>query len=82
MTRTPNAPERNWEVQFSGSGAERLRGGAFSGPNARLHELVEPARIEHLLEAFFRAPLEEGRGYTVSMLLTFAAFLETLEAHA
>ena len=81
VMRTPNAPERNWEVQFSGSGAERLRG-VLLGPNARLHELVEPARIEHLLEAFFRAPLEEGRGYTVSMLLTFAAFLKTLEAHA
>ncbi len=71
----PPSAERNWEIQFSGPGSQRLRE-ALLAKGARLHELVEPRRIEALLEDFSRSPLEEGRGYTVSMLLTLSGWLE------
>jgi len=68
--------ERNWEVQFlSPRGRERLRG-ALLGGGRRVHEFVAPAAIESLLRAFFEQPLEQKRGYTVAMLLTFAEWLE------
>ena len=73
----PEAPQRNWEVQFSGSGRETLRR-ALLAPGSRVHELVDRERIQRLLEEFFASPLEKGRGYTVSMLLTFS---EWLNAH-
>ncbi len=69
--------ERNWEVQFfcpSGrAGLERW----LLRPGLRLHEFVSRKAIQQLLDDFFKAPLENGRGYTVSMLLTFSAWLET-----
>ncbi len=71
----PPPVERNWEVQFSGPGRERLRE-TLLAKGARLYELVEPRRIEALLDDFSRSPLEEGRGYTVSMLLTLSGWLE------
>ena len=69
-------PERNWEVQFlSDDGRRRLRD-HLTSRGRKLHEVVDPAEIGPLVDAFFASPLEEGRGYTVSMLLTFAAWLE------
>jgi hypothetical protein len=73
--RNGSAAERNWEIQFSGRGAERLRS-ALLARGCRLHEFVPPSAIENLLDNFSAAPLEQGRGYTVSMLLTFSAWLE------
>ena len=68
--------ERNWEVQFlSERGRVRLRESLLR-PGLHLHEFVAPATIAALLDAFFARPLEEKRGYTVSMLLTFSAWLE------
>jgi hypothetical protein len=68
--------ERNWEVQFLNErGREGLRDW-LARPGLRLHEFVAPAKVQGLLDAFFARPLEEGRGYTVSMLLTFSAWLE------
>ena len=75
IRRRPAAPERNWEVQFSGEGRARLDE-RLLGPGLRLHGLVAPDRIRELLAAFDAAPLEAGRGYTVSMLLTLSAWLE------
>jgi len=37
---------------------------------------VSPGAIAALLDAFHARPLEEKRGYTVSMLLTFSEWLE------
>ena len=71
------AAERNWEVQFSGPGRVRLEERLLA-PGRRLHALVAPDRIRELLAAFDAAPLEAGRGYTISMLLTLA---ESLERH-
>ena len=68
--------ERNWEVQLlSPAGRTRLRD-ALVSRGRRLHEFVSPAAIEMLLIDFFARPLEEKRGYTVSMLLTFSEWLE------
>lgn len=68
--------ERNWEVQFlcpSGrAGLERW----LLRPGLRLHEFASLKAVRQLLDDFYRAPLENGRGYTVSMLLTFSAWLE------
>jgi hypothetical protein len=74
-------PQRNWEVQFlSAEGRLGLERQLLS-PGRKLHSLVDIRDVRELLDAFFSSPFEEGRGYTVSMLLTFAACLEALEAH-
>ncbi|HKD17404.1 MAG TPA: hypothetical protein VKG23_06000, partial [Thermoanaerobaculia bacterium] len=68
------AVERNWEVQFFGeTGRRRLEDALQS---ARLGELVPRPRVRSLLDAFYASPLAEGRGYTVSMLLTLSSWLE------
>jgi hypothetical protein len=68
------AVERNWEVQFSGETGRRRLGDALQ--SARLGELVSRPRVRSLLDAFYASPLAEGRGYTVSMLLTLSSWLE------
>ncbi|MGE5718165.1 MAG: hypothetical protein ACM369_16070 [Acidobacteriota bacterium] len=68
--------ERNWEVQFlSPSGRAGLERWLLA-PGLKLHDLVSRTEVVGLLADFFRAPFEAGRGYTVSMLLTFSAWLE------
>lgn len=68
--------ERNWEVQFlSDSGRAGLERWLLA-PGLKLHDLVSRSEVVGLLADFFRAPFEAGRGYTVSMLLTFSAWLE------
>ena len=68
--------ERNWEVQFLSetgeSGLERW----LLAPGLKLHDLVPRSKLVELLTDFFREPFEAGHGYTVSMLLTFSAWLE------
>jgi hypothetical protein len=67
--------ERNWEVQFlcpqGRAGLEQwlLRSGL------RLHEFVSPAQIRILIDSLHSSP-GAAEGYTVSMLLTFSAWLE------
>ncbi len=69
--------ERNWEVQFlSASGRAGLERWLLA-PGLKLHDLVPRAAVTALLDDFFAAPFVKGRGYTVSMLLTFSAWLET-----
>jgi len=68
--------ERNWEVQFGGEKGEAGLRHWLLRPGLRLHDLVSKKKIETLLEGFRVGPLQEGRGYTVSMLLTFSASLE------
>ena len=84
--RAPQTPEdsgsaavlssRNWEVQFRGERGQRGLAEWLTRPGLRLHDLVARERIEELLGRFRAQPLEEGRGYTVSMLLTLSAWLE------
>jgi asparagine synthase (glutamine-hydrolysing) len=67
--------ERNWEVQFlSGQGRSGLENWLLKS-GLRLHEFLPPAQIKMLLEDFYRSP-NASNGYTVSMLLTFSAWLE------
>jgi hypothetical protein len=68
--------ERNWEVQFLSADGRRGLEQWLLRPGLRLHEFVAPRQIESLLDSFFAAPLADKRGYTVSMLLTFSAWLE------
>ena len=75
---SPRVPERNWEIQFLGAG----------GRAALERHLLSPGRrgsttswtlvscVSSWTLSPFAAPLEEGRGYSVAMLLTFAAWLE------
>lgn len=68
--------ERNWEVQFLNEGGRRGLEQWLLRPGLRLHEFVAPQAIEALLAAFHASPQSGKRGYTVSMLLTFSAWLE------
>ena len=68
--------ERNWEVQYLSPAGRSALNSALLRPGLRVHEFASPAVIRDLLEQFFARPLEGKRGYTVSMLLTFSAWLE------
>jgi asparagine synthase (glutamine-hydrolysing) len=68
--------ERNWEVQFfSDSGQAGLKHWLLR-PGLRLHEFVDPVKVQELVDAFYADPLRDGRGYTICMLFTFSAWLE------
>ena len=67
--------QRNWEVQFlSPSGYGHLRSHLLRS-GLHLHEFIAPQTIKKLLETFYAQP-NGANGYTVSMLLTFATWLE------
>ncbi len=67
--------ERNWEVQFlSPQGRQGLHDWLLA-QGLRLHDHVSPQAINDLLASFFQRP-GAASGYTVSMLLTFSAWLE------
>ncbi len=68
--------ERNWEVQLLGEPGRRGLQDWLLRPGLRLHEFVAPESLASLLEAFYRPPLNPGRGYAVSMLLSLSAWLE------
>ncbi|HVO44193.1 MAG TPA: asparagine synthase-related protein [Aggregatilineales bacterium] len=69
--------QRNWEVQFlSPEGQNGLRYWLLR-PGLKLHDVVEPQAVESLLSAFYAQP-NGANGYTVSILLTFSAWLETV----
>ncbi len=68
--------QRNWEVQFlSESGRKSLRQYLCNGPGLKVEQFVSAQKIDTLLNEFFASPSPET-GYPVSMLLTFAAWLE------
>jgi asparagine synthase (glutamine-hydrolysing) len=68
--------QRNWEVQFlSESGRKSLRQYLCNGPGFKVEQFVSAQKIDTLLNEFFASPSPET-GYPVSMLLTFAAWLE------
>lgn len=69
--------ESNWEVQFLNESGRHGLEQWLLRRGLRLHEFVAPPRIEALLTAFQSAPRVDKRSYTVSMLLTFSAWLES-----
>lgn len=68
--------ERNWEVQFKGQAGRTGLARWLTRPGLTLHEFVPPRAVEELLDTFDRDPYTDKRSYTVSMLLTFSAWLE------
>ena len=68
--------QRNWEVQLLSERGRQSLEGTLLRPGSRLLELVSADEVRSLIGRFFAAPLEEGRGYTVSMLLTLSSWLE------
>ncbi len=68
--------QRNWEVQFTGPSGEAGLQQWLLRSGLRLHEYVPREKVQALVDAFRVAPVEEGRGYTISMLVTFSAWLE------
>ena len=75
LTRKP-VIQRNWELQFLN---DRGRGGLHDWllrSGLKLHDLVSRESVKELLDAFYGDPSDPGKGYTVSMLLTFSAWLE------
>lgn len=75
MVRGERPIQRNWEVQFFAPGQwERLQT-LLLRKGSPLHEFVAPAKVRALLDGFRSQP-DAANGYTVSMLLTFAVWLE------
>jgi asparagine synthase (glutamine-hydrolysing) len=68
--------ERNWEVQFQGPQGRKGLEHWLLRPGLKLHEYVLPGEVQALVRDYYEDPLKEKRGYTVSMLLTFSAWLE------
>lgn len=68
--------ERNWEVQLLGDYGEQGLREWLLRKGLRLHDLMPRREIEVLLEQFWAPERDPELGYTVSMLLTFSAWLE------
>ncbi|HEC24007.1 MAG TPA: asparagine synthetase B family protein [Chloroflexi bacterium] len=75
--RGQQALQRNWEVQLlSPEGRAGLEEWLLR-EGLTLHEFVSPETIRELVEGFYARP-GAANGYTVSMLLTFSAWLEVM----
>ena len=80
MRRLGQAPpllERNWEVQFLSAAGEANLRAWFSDPNRAVYDVVEKASVSDAIDGFYQDP-NPSSGYSISMLLTFAAWLEIL----
>lgn len=69
--------QRNWEVQFLAPDGRAHLEHWLLRPDLKIHDLVEPPVIRDLLDRFYTT-LSPAEGYSVSMLLTFSAWLEAL----
>ncbi len=67
--------QRNWEVQFLSPGGRENLEAHLLEDGLKVHQIVNREAVRTLIEDFYRTPSAEN-GYTVSMLLTFAAWLE------
>lgn len=68
--------ERNWEVQLRGVEGRELLQQYLLREGLAVHELVGRKEVQDLVNLFQSEPLVDGRGYTVSMLFSFSAWLE------
>ena len=67
--------ERNWELQFLNQrGRQGLQDWLLT-PGLKLHDFVPKSKLAQFLRDFYATP-GAANGYTVSMLLTFSAWLE------
>jgi hypothetical protein len=78
LIRGQKVIERNWEVQFLGESGQRGLQAWLLQPGLKLHELVPRSKVADLIDRFYSDPLADKRGYTISMLLSFSAWLEIL----
>lgn len=69
--------QRNWEVQFLSPQGRNLLEGVLLKSNHPLHDWFQPRDVRSLIDAFYAQP-DAANGYTVSILLTFAAWLEAI----
>lgn len=75
--RREPALQRNWEVQFfSTDGRRNLEAKLLQG-GRKLHDHFAVSDLSKLTNQFYQKP-DAANGYTVSMLLTFSAWLENL----
>lgn len=70
--------QRNWEVQFLSAGQREHLERWLLTPDLPLLRYVSHTEVKHLLDSFYLQP-DAATGYTVSMLLTFSAWLVLLE---
>lgn len=68
--------QRNWEIQFLNRDGRYQLEKRLLRRGLHLHEFVSPASVKTMLDAFYAAPFTGKPGYTVSMLLSFAVWLE------
>lgn len=68
--------ERNWEVQLRGVEGRELLEKYLLREGLVVHEFVGRKEVRDLVNLFQNEPLVDGRGYTVSMLFSFSAWLE------
>jgi asparagine synthase (glutamine-hydrolysing) len=68
--------ERNWEVQFGGREGRANLDHWLTRPGLKLHEYLSPANTQSLVNDFYNRWPDPELGYTISMLLTFSAWLE------
>ncbi|MCB9437109.1 MAG: hypothetical protein H6673_08985 [Anaerolineales bacterium] len=77
-TITRKSPiQRNWEVQLLGKESRPQLEQWLLAPNLHISNLFNIADLSSLIDDFYIAPRAEG-GYTVSMLLTISAWLESV----
>lgn len=67
--------QRNWEVQFLNDTGRAGLVKWLLTPGLRLHDYLSEKELEAFLNKFYEIP-DAGNGYTISMLLTFSAWLE------
>ncbi|MCL4849976.1 MAG: hypothetical protein KJZ78_01170 [Bryobacteraceae bacterium] len=68
--------ERNWEVQFLNESGRRGLHEYLIRPGLKLHDLVAREQVQQLVDDLYHSPDSAALGYSVSMLLTFSAWLE------
>ena len=71
----PPERQRNWEVQFLREGGRDCLEDCLLHRGRSILDLVPRRKIRDLLDELYRDP-QPDRGYAVSMLLTFATWLE------
>ena len=76
MIRRQRVIERNWEIQFLSENGRLSLNNWLLEPGLKIHEFVAPENLGSLIDNFYTDPWRGKRGYTLSMLLTFSAWLE------
>lgn len=68
--------QRNWEVQFLNESGRKGLSEYLIRSGLKLHDLVAREQVQQLVDDLYHSPDSAALGYSVSMLLTFSAWLE------